>query len=196
MMPSCNIFGTYKRAVFAFNKHEVRERCPAAKWEKRGVRVKLYIKQKVFSWPDRFTVKDGDGRDRYSVEGELFSWGKKLHVYDRSGKEAAFIQQKTFRFMPTYSVYVNGLQAAEIVKEFSFLSSRYSIEGPGWDVRGSIMGHEYEITQADRTIVTIHKEWMTWGDCYELDVAAPQDELIALAVVLAIDCVIAASNNS
>ncbi len=27
--------------------------------------MKLYIKQKVFSWGDKFTVKDEAGRDRY-----------------------------------------------------------------------------------------------------------------------------------
>lgn len=34
---------------------------------------------------------------------------------------------------------------------------------------------------------------MTWGDCYELDIADRRDELIALAVVLTIDCVMAAA---
>ena len=37
---------------------------------------------------------------------------------------------------------------------------------------------------------------MTWGDCYELDIADKRDEIIALSVVLAIDCVIAASSAS
>ena len=49
--------------------------------------MKLYIKQKVFSWGDKFTVKDVNGEDRYYVEGEIFSWGKKLHVYDMRGNE-------------------------------------------------------------------------------------------------------------
>ena len=35
--------------------------------------MKLYIKQKVFSWGDKFTVKDEAGRDRYYVEGEIFT---------------------------------------------------------------------------------------------------------------------------
>ncbi len=55
------------------------------------------------------------------------------------------------------------------------------------------MSHDYEITQQGRTIVTIHKQWMTWGDCYELDIADAQDEIVALSVVLAIDCVMAAA---
>ena len=34
---------------------------------------------------------------------------------------------------------------------------------------------------------TLQKEWLTWGDCYTLDIPEPRDELLALAVVLAID---------
>ena len=30
--------------------------------------MKLYIKQKVFSWGDKFTVKDETGRDKYFVQ--------------------------------------------------------------------------------------------------------------------------------
>jgi len=156
--------------------------------------MKLYIRQKVFSWGDKFTVMNDHGEDRYYVEGEIFSWGKKLHVYDLNGNEAAFIQQKVFSFLPRYFVYVDGEQVAEIVKEFTFLFPRYSIEGLGWDIEGRFMAHDYEITQGGRPIVTIHKEWMTWGDCYELDIADPNDEIVALAVVLTIDCVL--SSNS
>ena len=57
-----------------------------------GIVVKLCIKQKVFSWVDRFTVFDETGADKYYVEGEFFSWGKKLHVTDLTGRETAFIQ--------------------------------------------------------------------------------------------------------
>ena len=157
--------------------------------------MKLYIKQKVFSWGDRFTVKDAMGNDRYYVEGEVFSWGKKLHVSDMSGNEVAFIQQKVFSFLPTYHVFVNGDQVAEIIKEFSFFKPCYTISGPGWEATGKIMLHDYEIKQGEFPVATIQKEWMTWGDCYELDIVNPNHEVLALAVVLTIDCVIAQSSN-
>ena len=157
--------------------------------------MKLYIKQKVFSWGDRFTVKDANGDDRYFVEGEVFTWGKKLHVCDMSGNEVAFIQQKVFRFLPTYHVFVNGDQVAEIIKEFSFFKPYYTVRGPGWEATGRFLLHDYEITQGEFPVATIQKEWMTWGDCYELDIANPNHEVLALAVVLTIDCVIAQSNN-
>lgn len=158
--------------------------------------MKLYIRQKVFSWADRFTVKDESGADKYFVEGELFSWGKKLHVSDVYGNEVAFIQQKVFSFLPKFFVFINGSQVAEIIKEFTFFRPRYSIGGLGWEINGSFMAHDYEITQHGHPIVTIHKEWMTWGDCYELDIADEKDEVVALAVVLAIDCVMDAAAAS
>jgi len=151
--------------------------------------VKLYIKEKVFSWGDKFTVKDELGNDKYIVEGEVFSWGKKLHVYDMRGNEVSFIKQEVWSFLPRYYVFCGDRQVAEIKKEFTLFFPRYSIEGLGWEIEGSFMAHEYEISQNGRSIVSISKEWMTWGDSYELDIAKPADEIVALAVVLTIDCV-------
>lgn len=158
--------------------------------------MKLYIKQKVFSWGDKFTVKDAAGADRYYVEGEVFTFGKKLHLYDMHGREVAFIKQEVWSWMPRFYVFCENRQVAEIKKEFTFLFPKYSIEGLGWEINGSFMAHDYEITRAGQPIVTISKEWMTWGDSYELDISNSQDELVALAVVLAIDCVLDAASSS
>jgi uncharacterized protein YxjI len=154
--------------------------------------MKLYIKQKVFSWGDKFTVKDETGRNRYYVEGEIFTFGKKLHLYDIHGMEVAFIKQEVWSWMPRYYVFCNERQVAQIKKEFTFFFPKYTIAGLGWEIDGSFMAHDYRITQNGRHIVSISKEWMTWGDSYELDIADPKDEIIALAVVLTIDCVMAA----
>lgn len=155
--------------------------------------MKLYIKEKVFTWGDQFTVKDERGNDRYVVEGEVFSWGKKLHVYDMTGREVAFIKQEVWSFLPRYYVFCGDRQVAEIKKEFTFFFPKYRIDGLGWEIDGSFMAHEYEITQSGRTIVSISKEWMTWGDSYELNITNPSDEIVALAVVLTIDCVMEAA---
>ncbi len=155
--------------------------------------MKLYMKQRVFSWADRFTIKDEYGADKYYVEGQVFSFGKKLRVYDLVGNEVVYIEQQVFTFLPRFYVYVNGSKVAEIVKEFSFFTPRYSVEGLGWDVEGSFMAHDYWINKNGNEIIRISKEWMTWGDSYQIDIQEKEDEIIALAVVLAIDCIMAAS---
>ena len=158
--------------------------------------MKLYIKQKIFSWGDKFTVKDEAGCDRYYVEGEIFTFGKKLHVYDMNGREVAFIKQEIWSWLPRFYVFCGGRQIAQVKKEFTFLFPKYSIEGLGWEVDGSFWAHDYQITKNGCPIVSIRKEWMTWGDSYELNVSNPQDEIAALAVVLTIDCVLDAQSSS
>ena len=158
--------------------------------------MKLYIKEKVFSWADSFTVKDDCGNDKYIVRGEVFSWGKKLHVYNMESREVAFIKQEVWSLLPRFYVFCGGHQVAEIKKNFTLLFPKYSIDGLGWEVDGSFWEHEYRITKNGRDIVSIRKAWMTWGDSYELDIEIPADELIALAVVLTIDCVTEASSGA
>ena len=79
--------------------------------------MKLYTKQKVFSWKDKCTVKDEYGQDKYYVEGEFFSFGRKLHVYDMEQQEVAYIEQQVMHLMPHYNVHIGGQFAAEIVVE-------------------------------------------------------------------------------
>ena len=65
--------------------------------------MNLYIKQKVFSWKDRFSVFDENQNICFTAESEFFSLGKKLHLYDSMHREAAFIRQKLLSFLPKYS---------------------------------------------------------------------------------------------
>lgn len=157
--------------------------------------MKLYIKQKIFSFKDKFSVMDENGNQLYYVEGEFFSLSKKLHIFDSLMNEVGFIQQKLWTFLPKFLVYVNGGEVAEIVKEFTFLKPKYTVRGLGWEVRGSIWEHDYEILFNEAPIVRIHKVWMSWGDSFEIEIADSEDTTIALAVVLAIDAVMDAKNN-
>ena len=150
--------------------------------------MKLYLKQKVFSWHERFYVKDETGNDRFSVEGEILSWGKKLHIYDLYDREVAFIRQKVSSFLPRYFIEINGQVVCEIVKEMTFLKQKYRLEGLSWRVAGDFWAHEYSLDDGGKQIMTMSKKWATWGNSYELDIGDPDDEVLCLCVTLAIDC--------
>ena len=158
--------------------------------------MNLYIKQHIFTWGDKFSIYDANGVEKYYVEGEIFTWGKKLHLYDRFGNELAFIEQEVLTFLPKYHISRNGMEIAEVVKEFTFFKHEYSVNGPGWQVHGDFWDHEYEVTDGSRIIAAVSKEWMTWGDAYEIDFGDDVDEIAALAVVLVIDACIAAERRN
>ena len=151
--------------------------------------MKLYMKQKVFSFRDRFTIKDETGNDRYHVEGQLISLGKKLHIYDMDRNEVAFVREKLISLTPAFIVEIDGQSVAKIVKKITLLKPKYYVEGPDWEVSGRLLEHDYRIMDDGNAIISIHKKWMSWGDSYEIDISDSEDEVLALAVVLAIDAV-------
>ena len=159
--------------------------------------MRLYIKQKVFSWRDRFLVKDEVGNDRYTAEGEFFTWGKKLHIYYASGEEVAFIRQKVLSFMPRFFIEIGGQVVCEIVKEFTFFRQSYRLAGVPWHLSGDIWAHEYSLDDhSGMHIMRMSKKWFTWGDSYELDILDPQNELLSLCVALAVDCAMALQDSN
>ena len=149
--------------------------------------MKLYIKQRVFSWRDKFTVKDESGVDRWFAQGELFSWGRKLHIYDSYGREAAFIRQKLLSMLRRYYIEINGY-VYTMRKELTLLRPKYSIEGLPWQMSGDFWAHEYELHDGRIPIMRMSKCWFTWGDSYELNIYDPANELICLCIALTIDC--------
>ena len=158
--------------------------------------MKLYIKQKVFTIKDKFTVKDEAGNDKYFVEGKLLSLGKKFYIYNMEKEEVAYIEQKLMNLMPKFFVYVKGEKIAEIHKKLSFLKPKYEIVGKNWVTNGDLWAHEYNITDMDsrNQIASMHKEWMTWGDSYMLDIEDEKHEISIMALILAIDAVMATKN--
>ena len=158
--------------------------------------MKLYIKQKIFTWGDKFTIYDEAGNDKYYVEGEVFSFGKKLHIYDLSGNEVAFIHQEVFSFMPKYYINVGGMDIAEVKKHFTFFRQEYSVNGFGWYVEGDFFEHEYTISDGNRLVASVYREWFTLGDAYALDISDHVKEEHALAVALVIDAVISAQRDN
>ena len=162
--------------------------------------MKLYIKQHIFTWGDKFSIYDEDGNEKYYVEGEVFSFGKKLHLYNVAGLELAYIEQRLLTFLPKYRIYRGDEEYAEVVKEFTFFHPEYTVTIPSinaeWQVHGDFFDHDYEITDGDRVLVSVSKEWFTLGDAYEISFGAGVDEASVLAVVLVIDACIEAQQRN
>lgn len=158
--------------------------------------MKLFMRQKFFSWKDKFFVKDEDGKDVYYIEGEVFSLGKKLHIYDMKKNEVAFLHQKILSILPHYFIDVGGQEVAEIIKEFSLLRSKYRISGSDWEISGDFLSHDYRFFSKAKEIAYVHKAWMSWGDSFEIDISEEKNTLMVLCAVLAIDAVLDAESSA
>ncbi len=158
--------------------------------------MKMYVQQKVFRFADEFEVYGEDQQPLYYVYGKLFSFGKQLRVTDENKLDVGFVKQELFSLLPRYTFYIDEQEIGEIVKKFTFLTPSYYVEGLDWDCEGDFWRHNYTITSGNRTVATIRKEWLSWGDFYEIDVVDEFDDLKVLLVCLAIDACLESSASS
>ena len=121
------------------------------------------------------------------MEGKL-AWGHCLHILDAAGNHIGTVQQKVLTFLPKFELYEHDQCIGCIQKEFTFFSPRFDIDCNGWQVQGSFMEWDYQVTESCGALVaTVTKELFHWTDTYHLSVPREEDVLPALLIVLAID---------
>lgn len=150
---------------------------------------KLYIKQKVFSIGEKFTVVDEDQRLHYSVKGSFMKIPKTFSVENEQGKEVSRITKKTISLLPKFFVEINGKEAIEISKQLSFFKAKYSISAEDVTVDGNWWDMDFDVSRKGRKIAEINKRWISWGDTYEITILDESLEELIISLVIAIDCV-------
>lgn len=149
--------------------------------------MRMYFKQRLFSWFDSYDIYDEWGNVLYVVKGQL-SWGHCLKIFDTYGNEVGIVKERVITFLPKFEVYLRDRYLGCISKRFTFFKPQYDIDYNGWHIDGSFMEWDYKITDAmGGMVASISKELFHMTDQYVIDVSNPEDSLIALMFVLAID---------
>lgn len=160
---------------------------------------KLYIKQKVFSIGEKFTVMDEQQNPHYYVEGSFMKIPKTFRIEDEQGREISKITKKTISLLPKFFVEIDGQEMIEISKHLTFLKAHYSIEAEGLSVEGNWWDMDFIVEKDGRRIADINKRWISWGDTYEVTILDETYEHLVISLVIAIDRVKEderAANNS
>ena len=150
--------------------------------------LKLYFKQRFFSWFDSYDIYDiATGATAFTVEGK-FAWGHCLHILDPQGRHIATVEERVLTLLPKFELYIGERYIGEIRKEFTLFRPAFALNFNGWRVQGSFLEWDYTIEDAaGRIVASISKEVLHWTDTYTIDVPDARDALCALMVVLAID---------
>lgn len=159
--------------------------------------MRLLIKQRVFSWTDTYDVYDENGYAKYYVKSEFFSIGHKIHVYDTlTDLEVGSISEKLLTFLPEFMIDVNGRNIGSVRKQFTLFRPKYHINYNNWKVTGDILGWDYDVLDSfDNEIMHISKQLLHFGDTYVLDFINPENEILGLLLVIAIDAANCSKDN-
>jgi len=160
--------------------------------------MKYLIRQKVFSFGDKFTIKDENDMDCYQVEGKVFSLGAKLSLMDMAGNEQYYIEQKLLRLFPEYHLFRQGNQVAVCKKRFSFFGSKFDIQSPEgiYSLEGQPMNYTFKLFKDSRLVAIADKKFFSFTDSYGVEITEDEDHALILSLIIIIDQVIHNDNNS
>lgn len=149
--------------------------------------LRLLFRQRVFSWLDSYDIYDENGETVFTVQGKL-SWGHRLEISDSRGNYLGRVQEEVLTLLPRFALYLGEDYVGQIKKEFSFFSPRFTLDCQGWQVEGNWLEWDYQvIDSAGGLVMRASKEPLHWSDTYQLAIQRPENALLCLMIVLAID---------
>ena len=150
------------------------------------------IRQKMFSIGDDFWIENQEGRRVFKVDGKALRLRKTLIFEDMNGDKLCQIQERWLPIRETMAIDgPDGEQIAVVKKALiAPLRDRWSVNvknGPDLDVQGNILDHEYVIKQGWNKIAEVSKRWLSLTDTYGVEIDDGQNDILILAVAIAID---------
>ena len=150
------------------------------------------IRQNLISIGDDFWIEDEEDKRVFKVDGKVLRIRKTLVFEDVNGRKLAQIQERLLTIKDTMAIEdANGDQLATVKKALiAPLRDRWSVNvknGPDLDVQGDILDHEYSIKQGRKKIAEVSKKWLSLTDTYGVEIDPGQNEILILAVAIAID---------
>lgn len=154
--------------------------------------MKYYIKQKVFSLRDTFSVMDSNGNDLYKVKGKMMSISNQMELLDNNEEVILKANKKILTFLPRFFVYDTNNELLATVQRTFGLRPNFlvSVGHQEYKVRGSIFAHSFEIMDGNKQVASISKKVISFGDSYEIEIDGVENELLYLFIVIILDQVI------
>jgi uncharacterized protein YxjI len=153
--------------------------------------MRYVIREKFFRITEDSTIQSEDGVPIYQVKGKIVSLHHTLVLSDLTGNELATVEKQIISITPKFHITRHGEEAATVRKKLiSPFVDRFIVDIPGPDdlhVTGSIFEHNFTIERNGSVVATISKRWVALTDTYGVDTAEGEDDILILAVVLAID---------
>jgi uncharacterized protein YxjI len=146
----------------------------------------------MFSIGDDFWIENEEGKKVFKVDGKVLRIRKTLIFEDLKGRKLAQIQERLLTIKDTMVIEdADGKDIATIKKALiAPFRDKWDVKiknGPDLDVQGNILDHEYTVKQGRDKVAEISKKWFRLTDTYGVEIDPGQNDILILAVAIAID---------
>ena len=159
---------------------------------RKGTANRYQMREKLVSFGDDFFIKNEAGQKVFKVDGKVLRVRDKLVFKDMQGNKVCQLQERMVTIKDTMAIEDGqGNEVARVKKALiTPVRDRWTVKirnAPDLDVQGNILDHEYEIKEGRRKIAQVSKKWFRVRDTYGVEIAPDQEDVIILAVTVALD---------
>ncbi|MGX8705085.1 MAG: LURP-one-related/scramblase family protein [bacterium] len=146
----------------------------------------LFTTSKVFTLHKHIDITDAQERVVYEANTKFPSLHDKTDITDAHGQHIAHIERKFWTLHERHFVTMADGLRFEISNElFHIIKDITNIEGLGWQLRGNIMGLNFELYDRDESIIAvIGQKMFSVHDKYCIDIYRPDLEPIIIAILV------------
>ncbi|MBR2717407.1 MAG: LURP-one-related family protein [Oscillospiraceae bacterium] len=146
----------------------------------------LFTSTKVFTLHHHIDITDADERVVYQADTKFPSIRDKTDVRDAEGNQVAHIEKKLLSIRQRHYVTMADGMRFELSSELLHLIKDVTnIEGLGWQLRGNIMGLNFELYDGDGSVIAvIGQKMVSLHDKYCVDIYRPELEPIVVTILV------------
>jgi uncharacterized protein YxjI len=151
--------------------------------------MKLYIKQRIFTFRDKFDVKDENKNVVFQVKSDFFSIPPTIRLFHAQGEELFVIKRKLISLLAKFRVYSKNEEVATISQKWSFMKKVFEVECKygKLDLIGNIFALNFQLMLEGKLVASIQKALISFGDSYEIIIEEGYDPGLLTCIVIAID---------
>ena len=153
--------------------------------------MRYAVQEKLFSIGDDFWITDEQGGKAFLVDGKALRLRQTLEIQDPDGRVLVTVRKKLIALHETMEIEQDGAVVATLRKALiSPLHHRSTVDladGSQLEAVGNILDKEFEITAGGQVLARISRAWFRIRDTYGVDVAPGQDDVLFLAIAVALD---------
>ena len=146
----------------------------------------LFTSTKVFTLHHRIDVTDENEQVVYQSQTKFPSLHDKTDISDAAGNPVAHIEKKILTLHQRHFITMADGQYFELSNElFHLVKDISNIEGLGWQLRGNILGLNFELyDEAGNVIAVIGQKLISLHDKYCVDIYRPEFEKQTVAILI------------
>ncbi len=146
----------------------------------------LFTTSKVFTLHHRIDIVDETEAVVYQAETKFPSLHDKTDIRDAQGQPVAHIERKFFTLHQRHLVTMADGQYFELSNElFHLIKDITNIEGLGWQLRGNILGLNFELYDENGGVIAvIGQKLFSMHDKYCVDIYRPEYEKTVVAILI------------